>query len=87
MPHVRHGAIGRLERGTEEYKGQRERLRLGASLESGHLLRLFQLGESRVQLGEWPAVARGISSFSEGGGVLGALTKALARDHERRADT
>ena len=58
-----------------------------ASLEIGQQSGLFQLGESRVQLGEWPAVARGISSFSEGGGVLGALTKALARDRQRRADT
>ena len=49
---------------------------------------LFQLEESRVQLGEWPAsVARGISSFSEGSGVLALLTKGLARDRERRADT
>ena len=48
---------------------------------------LFQLEESRVQLGEWQAIARGISSFSEGGGVLGALTKGLVRDRERRADT
>ena len=42
---------------------------------SDHQSGLFQLEESRVQLGEWPAVARGISFFSEGGGVLGALTK------------
>ena len=48
---------------------------------------VFQLEESQVQLGEWPAVARGISSFSEGSGVLALLTKGLARDRERRADT
>ena len=60
---------------------------MGKAKSSDQQSGLFQLEESRVQLGEWLAVARGISAFSEGGGDLGLLTKGLARDRERRADT